>query len=108
MAQRINVSVSDELFEWITEESEKAGIPRATYATMLLNQAKYTKEAAIVSQGILSFMDKLPDAERTMFLLGQKGVSDMVDDSAFRGIPTEQRDFILNQLEQRKKEGKKD
>lgn len=107
MSKRVNLSVTDELYEWLQKKAEVYGSPIATTTVMLLSQYKYMESAQTVSQGIVSFMDKLSGAERALFLLGEKGISDMVEDSAFNNIPAEQRDFILSQLEQRKKEADK-
>jgi len=45
MSKRFMISVNDDFYSWLTAEAESVGIPSATMATILLNEAKKAREA---------------------------------------------------------------
>jgi len=45
MSKRFMISVNDDFYFWLTVEAENIGIPLATMATILLNEAKKTRES---------------------------------------------------------------
>ena len=102
---RINLTVSRELYEWITQKSVEFGSPVATAATILLNQMKYISSAMLASEAIFSFLDKLSPPERTLFLGGQKGYPDIINSPALQDITETQRNLLMSAYEQNKKDG---
>lgn len=40
MGQRFNITISDELKQWLSDESKKTGIPQSTIAVIALNEYK--------------------------------------------------------------------
>lgn len=56
MSKRIQVSLSDEFHEWMSGEADKLGIATATMATILLTEAKKTRDNAANLQAIFDRM----------------------------------------------------
>ena len=50
MAKRFMISVNDDFYSWLANEAESIGIPSATLATILLNEAKKARDAQAGAQ----------------------------------------------------------
>ena len=68
MTKRINVSLSIELYEWLVIEAKKTGLPVSTMATVLLTEAKKTRENVATMKGMLQRMTSI-DEETFMKML---------------------------------------
>lgn len=53
MSKRINISLSDEYYDWLSSQAKENGIAVSAYATMLLNQAKKNIENTEVMQAYM-------------------------------------------------------
>lgn len=84
MSKRINITLSDDFMVWLESESEKAGIPLATFATLLLNESKRNRELLGMSDAILLFMQSLTEDERKLLFTGKKKLDEF---SSFNALP---------------------
>lgn len=60
MPKRINISLSDDFYLWLSTQAKENGIPVSAYATMLLNQAKKNIENTETMQAYLKQFSNLP------------------------------------------------
>lgn len=60
MSKRINISLSDEYYDWLSSQAKENGIAVSAYATMLLNQAKKNIENTEVMQAYMKQFASLP------------------------------------------------
>lgn len=60
MSKRINISLSDDYYDWLSSQAKESGIAVAAYATMLLNQAKKNIENTEVMQAYMKQFANLP------------------------------------------------
>lgn len=76
---RLMLTISDELDIWLTETAKINGLPKATYSTMLLNQAKHQSEVSLASSKVIDFMANMTIEERELFfrVSSQKGNEQM-------------------------------
>lgn len=67
MSKRFMISVNDDFYLWLTAEAENIGIPSATMATILLNEAKKNREA---QANIQMTNDKMKEQVTKLFEAG--------------------------------------
>lgn len=60
MSKRINIGVSDEVYEWLSSQASENGIAVSAYATMMLNQSKRNMEAQKELSAMMGTFAKLP------------------------------------------------
>ena len=63
MAKRLLVSVSDEFEAWLIDLAEESGIGKATMATILLNEAKRSRENAMQVKSMFEKLQSISSDE---------------------------------------------
>lgn len=67
MSKRVQVSFTDELYDWIKGQADFNGIGVATMVSILVSEARQIRATTLLSSEIFRFLSGLSDKERASF-----------------------------------------
>lgn len=78
MSKRVNVSVPDDLYSWLSAEAEKMGLPVATFVLVLVNESKRFRAEKDSLSALSSIVGQL-SADQLREVVSQIGIKELPD-----------------------------
>ncbi len=68
MSKRLNISLSDEMITWITEQAKNNGLPVASMAVLLIHEAKSHRDMLSASRQAFDWLSGLTPDQKNFFI----------------------------------------